>query len=534
MEAATPTAPAISAATPATTAAPPLDGADVARPAASTPTAPTARASGAGAQSGHSERTPLYRQLADHYRRAIEAGTLAPGDRMPSVRVLMERHQVSLSTALQTCRHLEAQGVLEARPRSGYFVRTPARASLALVDEPREWVPDLAQYVGINQRVSSILARGLQANVKVNFAVAHGSASLYPVAELRQATIRALRDHPMLYGEPPPGGGEPRFRAAIARRALEARMSINPDEIVVTHGCIEAINLALRAVASAGDVVAVESPTYYALLQTLESMGIRALEIPTSPQTGISLEALDLASQTYDNIKAVIVVPHFQNPLGSVMPDAHKARLVAWAESRGIAIIEDDTYSALGDDDNIPAAIRSWDTTGNVIHCASLHKTMAPGMRLGWIAGGKWQWRVEMLKYAQTRPNEALAQIAMGEFMDSPRYDRHLRRLRAQLREHRAAMADAIATYFPAGTRLTLPAGGLSLWVEMPGGVSSEQLFDAALAKGIRVAPGSLFSNSTRYDHFLRVNGGQPFTREVERAVRTLANEVVRLLDVKR
>ncbi|WP_249277706.1 PLP-dependent aminotransferase family protein [Pandoraea sp. PE-S2R-1] len=476
---------------------------------------------------------PLYRQLAGHYLLAIEAGTLVPGDRMPSVRTLMERHQVSLSTALQTCRHLEAQGVLEARPRSGYFVRTPARATLAPLDEPRPWVPDLAQYVGINQRVSSILARGLQASVHTNFAVAHGAPPLYPVTELRQATLRALRDNPLLYGVPPPGGGEARFRAAIARRALAARMNIAPEEIVVTHGCIEAINLALRAVASPGDVVAVESPTYYALLQTLESMGIRALEIPTSPQTGISLEALDLACETYDNIKAVIVVPHFQNPIGSVMPDAHKARLVKWGETRNIAIIEDDTYSALGDDDNTPAAIRGWDSTGNVIHCASLHKTLAPGMRLGWIAGGKWQSRIEMLKYAQTRPNEALAQIAMGEFMDSPKYDRHLRRLRAHLREQRAAMAEAIATYFPAGTRLTLPTGGLSLWVEMPGGVSSEQLFDAALAKGIRIAPGSLFSNSTRYDHFLRMNTGHPFTREIDRAVRTLATEVTRLVDAK-
>lgn len=449
---------------------------------------------------------------------------------MPSVRTLMQRHQVSLSTALQVCRHLEAQGVLEARPRSGYFVRTPTRASLTPVEEPRATLPDPAQYVGINQRVSAILARGQQAKVSLNLAIAHGTAPLYPVGPIRQAMQRALRDHPMVFGMPPPGGGEPSFRAAIARRALASRMNIAPEEIVVTHGCIEAINLALRAVAGAGDVVAVESPTYYALLQTMESMGIRALEIPTSPQTGISLEALELAGQTYDNIKAVIVVPHFQNPLGSVMPDAHKARLAAWCESRGIAIIEDDTYSALGEDDTAPAAIRSWDTTGNVIHCASLHKTLAPGMRLGWIAGGRWQGRIEMLKYAQTRPNEALAQIAMAAFMDSPRYDRHLRQLRAHLREQRAAMAEAIATYFPAGTRLTLPRGGLSLWVELPDRLSGEKLFDAALEKGIRVAPGSLFSNSSRCDHFVRINTGHPFTRELDRAVRTLAGEVTRLI----
>lgn len=490
---------------------------------------PSSRVSGAPAAAA-----PLYRQLANHYRQAIETGTLAPGERIPSVRQLMERHHVSLSTALQTCRHLEAQGVVEARPRSGYFVRMPARASLRPVEEPRATLPDPAQYLGINQRVSAILARGQKAQVSLNLAVAHGEPTLYPVNDLRQATARALRDHPLLFGMPPPGGGDPRFLNALARRALAARMNIAPEEIVVTHGCIEAINLALRAVAGPGDIVAVESPTYYALLQTMESMGIRALEIPTSPQTGISLDALELAGNTYDNIKAVIVVPHFQNPLGSVMPDAHKARLAAWCESRGIAVIEDDTYSALGEDDNMPAAIRSWDTTGNVIHCASLHKILAPGMRLGWIAGGRWHGRIEMLKYAQTRPNEVLAQIAMAEFMNSPKFDRHLRKLRAHLREQRAAMAEAVATHFPAGTRLTLPTGGLSLWVELPERLDACTLFDAALSRGIRIAPGSMFSNSTRYDHFVRVNVGHPYTRAIERGVKTLAEEVERLLNKRR
>ena len=303
-------------------------------------------------------------------------------------------------------------------------------------------------------------------------------------------------------------------------------MTVAPDEVLVTNGCIEALNLALRAVTQPGDVVAVESPTFYGLLQVLESLGLRALEIPTSPQSGLSVEALELALQTYDGIKAVVVIPHLQNPLGSVMPDAHKERLVTLCESQGIALIEDDTYSDLLDVDNPLRAIKSWDRSGNVIHCASLHKILAPGMRLGWISAGRWHARVEMLKYAQTRNNEVLSQLGAGEFMASGAYDRHLRRLRTALREQRERTAEAIAAYFPAGTRLNLPNGGLQLWVELPGACPSAQVFDTALREGILVAPGWLFSNSPRCDHYLRINCGWPFDQVVDGALKRVGQIV--------
>jgi DNA-binding transcriptional MocR family regulator len=271
--------------------------------------------------------------VAGHYRQAISVGTLAPGDRMPSVRSLMGLHDVSLSTALQACRELEAAGLLEARPRSGYFVRAPARPSLAPIEEPATGLPDPAQYVGIHQRISAILARGQ--HYRINFGGACGAPELYPAAALRNAATRALRRYPMLFGSSVDFDGHPAFRAALARHALRARINVAPEDIVVTHGCTEALTLALRAVANPGDVIAVESPTYYGLLQILESLGMRALEIPCSPQTGMSLEALDLAAQTYDNIKAVCVVPNLQNPLGCVMPDTHKQRLVNWCAARG-------------------------------------------------------------------------------------------------------------------------------------------------------------------------------------------------------
>ncbi len=464
----------------------------------------------------------LYRQLADHYLSAIQAGTLACGERMPSVRKLMQLHHISLSTALQMCRYLEAQGWLEARPRSGYFVRQPRRMNLAPAAEPRPVKRiDPAQFVGIHERVSAIIAQG-QRQVKVNLARATGAPELYPHQQLRQLTNSILRQHPYLLTKAISPGGNRELRAALAKRALDVGISTRADEVVITHGCIEALNLALRAVAHAGDVIAVESPTFYGLLQVLESLGMKALEIPTSPHTGISIEALELAMQTYDNIKAVVVVPHLQNPLGSIMPDTHKQRLVSLCEAQHIPLIEDDSYSALCNADNIPTACKHWDKSGNVIYCASLHKIMAPGLRIGWMLAGRWQARVDMFKYAQTRYNEELSQKVAAAFLQSSHYDRHLRKLRVTLRQQREKMAEAIARYFPEGTRFSMPDGGVSIWVEMPAFCSSQAVFDAALEQGILISPGLLYSNSNRFDHFLRINCGTHYSEELDAAMRSL------------
>lgn len=466
---------------------------------------------------------PLYRRLATHYRDAIEAGTLNPGDRFPSVRALMERHQVSLSTALQLCRQLESDGWLEARPRSGNFVRQPRRLRIRPLDEPSPGAPlDPAQFVGINARVSQFIARGRQGTVRINFSSARSAPALYPGEALKNAATRALRRHPEILVSPAPDNGHPAFRNVLAKRAMASGMLLAPEDILVTLGCIEALTLALRATTRPGDVVAIESPSFFGLLQVLESLNLRALEIPTSPQTGISLEALELALRTQPDIKALVVVPHLQNPLGSIMPDAHKARLVALCAKQGIPVIEDDTYSALTDGDTPHQALKAWDQDGNVIHCASLHKVLAPGLRLGWISAGRWQSRVAMLKYVQSRNNEALSQLAAADYMASSAYDRHLRRLRSHLKCQRAQTAEAIAAHFPAGTRLTEPAGGLALWVELPPGTSSARLFDAALDEGIFIAPGLMFSNSNRYDGFVRLNCGAPYTPEIDAALRRL------------
>ena len=323
------------------------------------------------------------------------------------------------------------------------------------------------------------------------------------------------------------------FREVLAQRAVLAGMHVSANDIQVTNGCTEALHLALRAVAQPGDTIAVESPTFYGLPQTLESLGLKALEIPTSPRTGISVDAVELALRGTPgqvSIKAVVVVPYLQNPTGCIMPSANKLALLRLCQHHDVALMENDTYSALVDDsvlrEDPMQAIKSWDDSGHVVYCASLHKHLAPSFRLGWVSAGRWHTRVELLKFATSRSNERLSQRAAASFISSPAYDRYLHCLRATLATQRTHTAQAVARYFPPGTRLTVPRGRLSLWVELPGGLSATALFHAALKENMVIAPGTIFTNSARFECHLRVNCGWPFTPDIDRAFERLGQLV--------
>jgi DNA-binding transcriptional MocR family regulator len=469
--------------------------------------------------------TTLYRSIADHYLTALRDEALPPGARFPSVRRLMRDHEVSLSTVLQVCRHLEDLGWLQARPRSGYFVQRPRRASLPPARElPVERTE--ADYVGIHGRLSAMLARGEARASRVNLAVAVGPPELYPTAALSRATQQLLRRHPDVLTRTSRRHGHPDLKAALARRALDRGIHASADEIVVTHGCIEALNLALRAVTQPGDTVAVESPTFYGMLQNLEALGLRALEIPTSPRTGLSVDALEFALQRDaeegGRLRAVLAMPTVHNPLGCVMPDVDKERLVRLCERHDIALIEDDTYADMLAPGTQARAAKSWCRSGHVIYCQSLNKNLAPGLRLGWTLAGRWHARVEMLKYTQTRFNEDLPQMALAGFLAGPAWDRHLNLMRQALASRREDYLEGIARHFPAGTRVSPPAGGLLLWIELPGGTSGDALFDSALEAGIKISPGSMFSNGRRFDHFVRLAIGTPYGPAVDDALKWL------------
>jgi DNA-binding transcriptional MocR family regulator len=323
--------------------------------------------------------------------------------------------------------------------------------------------------------------------------------------------------------DPPPGCLP--LRRQLARRAVEWGCALAPDEFVVTVGTMEALTLCLRAVTRPGDTIAVESPTYYGLLQLIESLGLRAIEIPLHPRTGMDLDVLDDVLRAH-RVRACLGIPNFSNPLGSLMPDEAKERLVATLARHEVPLIEDDMYGDLYAEPAVGAArprpCRAFDKQGLVMTCGSFSKTLAPGYRVGWAIPGRFRETVEHLKFAQSVATPTLPALAVAAFLEEGGFEPHLRQLRRRLTTQVAQLREAVAQWFPPGTRVSRPLGGFVLWVELPAGTNSLELHERARARGISIAPGPIFSAAQRFTNCIRLNCGHPFTEVIEHAVRTL------------
>lgn len=284
---------------------------------------------------------------------------------------------------------------------------------------------------------------------------------------------------------------------------------------------MEALHLCLRTVARSGDTIVVESPAYYGVLQLIESLGMRALEVPANAGTGIDLAALDDALRKH-RVRACLLVPNFSNPLGALVPDEAKQEIVRMLARREIPLIEDDIYGDLQLEGARPRPAKAFDDSGLVMLCASFSKTLAPGYRVGFVAPGRFRDAVERLKFAQTVATPTLPQMAIADFLENGGYERHLRKLRHALAGQVARVREAIASSFPAGTRISRPRGGFMLWVEMPPGKSALELHARAADRGISVMPGNLFSANRRFSSCIRVSCGWPWSDRIERAIATL------------
>lgn len=459
----------------------------------------------------------LYENLAIQMKDHIRQGVYPAGERVPSVRRLSERHRVSQATVVAAYRLLESHGWLEARPQSGFFARHPEAAPPAAKTCEAGDGPCAVNVTELAVRLSRNTQR--QDLVSLGAAVPH--PDYLPLRDLRTSLNRVLRangDVGSRYSFPP---GEEALRVRIARRAAESGCQFGPDDLVITDGCQEALNLALRAVAKAGDIIAIESPAFFGTLQAIESLGMQALEIPSDPDTGISLEALSLALDRWP-VKAVTVVSNFSNPTGSLMPDPRKSKLVKLLADRDIPLIEDDIYGDLAHGRERPMAAKAYDREGNVLLCSSFSKTIAPGYRVGWIVPGRWRKAVEHLKYVGTMANATLPQLAIADYLADSRYERHLARVRRVYADNLARMQTAINRYFPPGTRTTRPAGGFVMWVELPEGRDTMALHAQALAAGISFTPGRLFSPQGKYDNCLRLAAALPWDARVEAALAEL------------
>jgi len=451
----------------------------------------------------------LYRQLEQLFREEIKTGQRSPGERLPSVRNLCSERGVSKSTVLTAYSRLEAEGLIDARPRSGYFVSTRILNQSKTFKTPAPSQPiAIPATVSAGQVLLDIMEQGAAFDLLPSKMATTSTGNV----QLRRCLARAQRRQSnveQLYYDDPMGLSE--LRVQLAQRLAHGGSCVDESEVLVTAGCQHALLLALMATTEPGDVVAVESPGFYGVFQLLETLGLQALEIPSSVENGISPDALEMALQHWD-VKALMLSPCYATPTGACMPDAHKQRILALTCVKGIAVIEDDIYGEIYFGIQRPRSLYSYDNTGSVILCSSFSKCLSRDLRIGWIAPGRYLERIKQLKLVTSLASSRTLQQGISQFLEEGGLERHLREKRLQYRRQCQQLQELISKYLPMTVSCSQPQGGLAIWVELPDFVNTLPLYARARESGIVLTPGRLFTAQDRYHNFLRMSFVHPWT----------------------
>jgi DNA-binding transcriptional MocR family regulator len=457
-------------------------------------------------QNARASEVFLYQAVAQHLANAIRRGTFAAGERMPSLRQLAERHHISLATAVQVYRVLVEKKLIESRSRSGYYVRKQnVEQDLEPLPSQPVDVPERPVNIQIGFRFHDMISKpglvsiGVTADPAPDLVPSKVIARFLGSVTRRNPTLGAIYSHAL---------GNDDLRSQIASCMTDAGCYLSPDDIIVTSSCQESLGLALRAVARAGDTIAIESPTYIGIPHLLAFLDMKALEIPTHPRTGIDIDALQQAL-TRHPVKACIFMPACHNPLGASMPEKNKRRLVDLLAKEGIPLIEDDAMGGLTFEQPRPKAAKAYDRDGNVLYCGSFSKILGPGQRIGWIAPGRYKDPVIYSKTVLTSLSSPVWQhLAIANYLAGGSYARTVSRAVRAYKKRVMLMREWVLGYFPAGTRVTRPQGGFILWVELPESIDVQVLLKSALAKGMAFSPGLFFSPSGGYTHHIRLSAG--------------------------
>lgn len=460
----------------------------------------------------------LYQDLAERTARQIAEGVLRPGDRLASVRQACQANGLSPITVTQAYALLESRGLIEARPRSGYFVR--ARLGRALPEPAMSAPGRRSSALQVSDFIFEILD-SVRDPAVVPLGSSFPAPELFPLDRLGRclaAAARRMKPQDTLTDLPP---GHPELRRLIALRYLGQGARVSPDDIVVTNGAMEALNLCLQAVTRPGDLIAVESPTFYAGLQAAERLGLKVVEVPSHPREGVNLAALEQVLAAHP-VRACLFMLNYANPTGACVPDDSRRALMALLERHDLPLIEDDVYAELHHGETPPLCSKALDRDGRVMHVSSFSKCLAPGFRIGWVAAGRYADAIRRQKLSFSLATPVALQHALADYLKQGGYDRHLRTLRAALRTQLTARVADVEAHFPAGTRMAAPEGGYFLWLELPEGCDTLALHREALARGLSIAPGPMFSAQREFRNFVRLNFGHPDTEARRAAVREL------------
>lgn len=448
----------------------------------------------------------LYQTLTDSIRKDIESGQRQPGERMPSLRAVCLSKKLSKSTVLNAYSHLEMEGLLESRPRSGFFVKAPHLAAAPLVAQRGSNPDSVPLSVSTDKVMINIMERGAA------FDLLPSKDEGNENRQLRQCLSRAYRrqsSYQQNYYNPPQGSEE--LRQQIANQLHTGGSHLHCDEIIITNGCQSALLMALMATTKPGDVVAIESPGFYGAIQLIEALGLRILELPSSPTGGVDLDSLEDVFKRWQ-VSVLIVSPCYSTPTGSCISDNDKRSILALCIGFNVAIIEDDIYGELTFGLSRPRTLHSYDETGNVLLCSSLSKCLSRDLRIGWIAPGKYQQEISRLKIITSLSTSGSLQAGVADYMQRGFFEHYLRKKRRLLSKQYLQLQHLIPTLLPTAISWTQPAGGLTLWLELPQLVDTTELYRQAHEKDISITPGALFTAQHKYQNFLRLSFAHEWT----------------------
>jgi DNA-binding transcriptional MocR family regulator len=458
----------------------------------------------------------LYLTIAKSIEKQIVQELLKVGDKLPSIRMICRQHGVSMSTAQFAYYELEAKSLIESRPQSGYYVTNTLRRKLDLPDASK---PQTTLTAAAAKPVFETVFDNAREKNMIAFSAGVPATSLLPIAKLNKSMMKVLRELPGSGTVYEPVTGNERLRQQVARWSFYWKGSLVPDDVLTTAGCLTAISYCLMALAKTGDTIAVESPCFFGILQLAQSLGLKILELPSHPKTGVDMEALKKVI-TKNKISACLLVSNFNNPFGSLMPDEHKKEAVRLLEQYNVPLIEDDIYGDLYFGDHRPVCCKSFDESGNVLWCGSFSKTLAPGYRSGWVAPGKYMEPVRRMKLLHSLSGTSVTNEVIADFLENGRYEAHLRKLRRSIYNNYLQYVRVIGSHFPEGTRLGRPQGGLSLWVELPQTINTVDLYHEALKSRITIAPGGMFSLQNQYENCMRLAYGLEWNEKTEAALK--------------
>ncbi|MBI9110761.1 PLP-dependent aminotransferase family protein [Maridesulfovibrio ferrireducens] len=459
-----------------------------------------------------------YKKVEQEISKHIIAGDLVPGDKLPSLRQMSANLKVSISTVSHAYEELEKRGFIESRPRSGYFVRSEFRKiSTPLVNTAQKLEPHT---VTKNKLIQTALETVGNKNL-LPLGVVCPSSELLPTKHLSKIMSAVIRENPDLSINYESISGNMQLRRQIAFRSVDCGSNLTAEDLMITTGAMEALYISLRSLTRPGDLVLIQSPTYYCFLQLVESLGLRAIEIPSCPKNGINTKKFSAAVKKFD-LKACILSPNFNNPDGGLTPDHAKKEIVELLADKNIPLVEDDVYGDIYFGDTRPRTFKSFDCKGGVLLCSSFSKTIAPGYRVGWLAPGRYLEKAMEIKATTNVSCASPTQMAIARYLREAHFDRHLKKLRAAMKEQMNKMRSEIALSFPKGTKVTDPKGGSVLWVELPAGTDGIELFFKAREEGIGIIPGSVFSTRDAFSNYIRLSSGALWSDKIQKGLKRL------------